>query len=219
MKLECHHIVQKFEGGSDTLENCIVLCFDCHADMRSYDHLHPKGTKYSPEELRIHRDSWLKKISNSGYTEESSEYEQDVDRMVFKRIVELLPWQGAISFIRDHNFEDTYRGDNIRELYRFCQTSRHDPAFEFMNVTLETRRADLTEKVRELNSVLAINAAPLSNPELYRIGPHRELEDPTEQEQQAADLANNLADQCVEAYRDFVRQGKRCLGIVAFGGD
>jgi 5-methylcytosine-specific restriction endonuclease McrA len=38
LKMELHHIVHRSEGGQDTFENCIPLCFDCHGDMRSYDH-------------------------------------------------------------------------------------------------------------------------------------------------------------------------------------
>ena len=34
-KIECHHIVHEAEGGPDTSENCMPVCFDCHADMRS----------------------------------------------------------------------------------------------------------------------------------------------------------------------------------------
>lgn len=56
--MELHHIDQVAEGGADTFANCIPLCLDCHADMRSYDSAHPKGTKYTPGELRAHRDQW-----------------------------------------------------------------------------------------------------------------------------------------------------------------
>lgn len=42
-KIEIHHIKQESESGEDTFENAIALCFDCHADMRSYDFKHPKG--------------------------------------------------------------------------------------------------------------------------------------------------------------------------------
>lgn len=62
IKIELHHIVHKSEGGTDLFDNCIPLCFDCHGDMRSYDHNHPKGTKYSPSELKRHRDEWYKKV-------------------------------------------------------------------------------------------------------------------------------------------------------------
>lgn len=66
LKIECHHIVQKSEGGDDTLENCIPLCFDCHADMRSIDHKHPRGTKYTPQELIQRRDAWYRQVISAG---------------------------------------------------------------------------------------------------------------------------------------------------------
>ena len=41
----------------------IPVCFDCHSDMRSYDFKHPKGSKYTPDELRQHRDRWYEKVA------------------------------------------------------------------------------------------------------------------------------------------------------------
>lgn len=46
------------KGGTDTADNAIVLCFDCHADAGHYNPAHPRGTKYSPDELRLARDLW-----------------------------------------------------------------------------------------------------------------------------------------------------------------
>jgi hypothetical protein len=53
-----HHIIQECDGGSNTLDNAIALCFNCHAEAGHYNPNHPLGTKYSPEELRRHRDQW-----------------------------------------------------------------------------------------------------------------------------------------------------------------
>ncbi|MDY7031709.1 MAG: HNH endonuclease [Thermodesulfobacteriota bacterium] len=61
-KMELHHIVPKEKGGEDTYENCIPLCLDCHAEVRAYDSKHPKGRKYSPSELRAHRDRWYNMV-------------------------------------------------------------------------------------------------------------------------------------------------------------
>ena len=61
-KMELHHIEQRAEGGADTFDNCIPLCFDCHADVGSYNHKHPKGRKYSVSELMGHRDNWYAKV-------------------------------------------------------------------------------------------------------------------------------------------------------------
>lgn len=62
--IEVHHIVQKADGGQDTFENAIPLCFGCHAEAGHYNHRHPKGARYSPQELRAHRDAWYKVVAD-----------------------------------------------------------------------------------------------------------------------------------------------------------
>ena len=60
VKVEVHHIVPKEQGGEDVYENAIALCFDCHSDAGHYYAKHPKGTKFSPSELRRHKEEWFK---------------------------------------------------------------------------------------------------------------------------------------------------------------
>jgi hypothetical protein len=64
VKIELHHIVPKSEGGEDTFDNCIPLCFDCHADVMAYNPKHPKGRKYTTSELKAHRDRWYGELSS-----------------------------------------------------------------------------------------------------------------------------------------------------------
>lgn len=56
VNIEAAHIVAEAEGGPNTEENCIPLCFDCHAEIGHYNRDHPKGNKYRPAELRVLRD-------------------------------------------------------------------------------------------------------------------------------------------------------------------
>ncbi len=63
-KIECHHIAPAADGGRDTFDNCIPLCFDCHVEAGSYNAKHPKGTKYSAEELKQRRDDWYEEVKN-----------------------------------------------------------------------------------------------------------------------------------------------------------
>lgn len=63
--MEVHHIVAESEGGCDNYDNAIPLCFDCHAEVRQYDPKHPKGIRFTKDELIQHRDNWYKKISQS----------------------------------------------------------------------------------------------------------------------------------------------------------
>ena len=60
--IEIHHIIPKNQGGEDTFENAIPLCFDCHANAGHYNSKHPKGTKFSPVELKTHRDNWYQLV-------------------------------------------------------------------------------------------------------------------------------------------------------------
>jgi HNH endonuclease len=47
------------DGGSDDIENAIPVCFECHAEIHSYNDRHPRGRKFRPEELRQHKEQWL----------------------------------------------------------------------------------------------------------------------------------------------------------------
>ncbi len=60
VKMETDHIVPKQEGGGDDIDNAIPLCFECHAEIHSYNDKHPRGRKFLPEELRHHKGQWLK---------------------------------------------------------------------------------------------------------------------------------------------------------------
>ena len=65
VKVEVHHIKQQADGGANTYKNAIALCFDCHADAGHYNPRHPRGTKFSPTELRKAKDSWLSIVSEN----------------------------------------------------------------------------------------------------------------------------------------------------------
>lgn len=54
--IEAAHIVDEAAGGSNDEENGIPVCFDCHQEIGAYRDSHPKGNKFSAEELRARRD-------------------------------------------------------------------------------------------------------------------------------------------------------------------
>jgi hypothetical protein len=62
-KMEIHHVVQEADGGGDDDDNGIPLCFDCHAEVNAYNNRHPRGRKYTPAELRQHRDHWFSQVA------------------------------------------------------------------------------------------------------------------------------------------------------------
>jgi hypothetical protein len=64
-RIEVHHINP---NGGNAEDNGIPLCFDCHAEVRAYDPSHPKGRKFTPSELKKHRDQWFSIMSKPPYT-------------------------------------------------------------------------------------------------------------------------------------------------------
>jgi hypothetical protein len=59
VKMETDHIVPGEAGGPDTIDNAIPVCFECHAEIHSYNDKHPRGRKFQPDELRLHKEQWL----------------------------------------------------------------------------------------------------------------------------------------------------------------
>jgi hypothetical protein len=66
----------------DTLENCIPLCFECHAEVGSYNAEHPKGRKFSPAELGKHRDAWFAQVKSLNKDENEKEQTSNVVQLV-----------------------------------------------------------------------------------------------------------------------------------------
>jgi hypothetical protein len=59
VKIETDHMNPQAEGGDDSIENAIPVCFDCHAEIHSYNDNHPRGRKFTPLELTRHKEQWL----------------------------------------------------------------------------------------------------------------------------------------------------------------
>lgn len=59
-KIETDHIVLSADRGPDDIENAIPVCFECHAEIHAYNDAHPRGRKFTPNELRKHKEQWLK---------------------------------------------------------------------------------------------------------------------------------------------------------------
>ncbi|WP_057940575.1 HNH endonuclease [Algoriphagus resistens] len=65
VNVEVHHIKQEADGGPNTFENAISLCFDCHSFAGHYNNRHPKETKYSQSELIKAKLNWHKLVKTN----------------------------------------------------------------------------------------------------------------------------------------------------------
>lgn len=73
--VQVHHIIPEADGGRNILDNAIVLCLDCHTAAGHYNPRHPIGTKFSPDELRKHRDEWHERVRTAGIESLEPEFE------------------------------------------------------------------------------------------------------------------------------------------------
>lgn len=62
-----HHIIPEASGGPNILDNSIVLCLTCHADVGHYNPQHPLGIKFKPDEIKRLRDSWWELCSSGAF--------------------------------------------------------------------------------------------------------------------------------------------------------
>jgi hypothetical protein len=138
--MECHHIDQKAKGGRDTFANCIPLCFDCHAEVGHYNDEHPKGVKFSLEELRGHRDRWYAMVSDGKAPDAPTGFEE-LDRKLYLRLYEKLGGKKMVHF-RDHDYGNGYDVKVEHRLWDFEHEARM-PQSEFHDAQMAAALADL----------------------------------------------------------------------------
>ena len=213
-KIELHHIIQKAQGGSDTYENCIPLCLDCHAEVKAYDPKHPKGRRYTESELGQHRDRWYEKVRSENLVVVHPDCVA-LDRKLFLKIREILPGKGgSISFIRDHIYTDPFlfeRHDDLQQYKLQCE----DPEFDFIDLDLEVRRSQLTDAVRKFLAILSEvvftsenwvhNSKMAVYPDIKYTKPEIYYE--------SIDKVHGAANEVCSAYDDLVRLGRRKMAV------
>ena len=210
--MELHHITQRSDGGGDTFDNCIPLCFDCHAEVKAYNPRHPKGRQFTETELKAHRDNWYQKVANSGGIVARPEY-VEMDRRLFEEIRTTLSSDGAIRVLRNSNYAGfSFERSGHDQLYEFMYKCAN-PEFEFMDADLESLKAQLADKIGEFTDLIAVNTFPLeANAERVWVPPEWEMEQP-EHFWKVVDSLHQLVREICDTYDSLIRLGRRKLGV------
>jgi hypothetical protein len=102
-KIEIDHLDPRAKSNDDSIENAIPVCFECHAEIHSYNDEHPRGRKFRPDELRQHRDQWLKLCVEKPEAMLSAAWDRDVgplqalmDELDFNKVVAKEQKHGAL---------------------------------------------------------------------------------------------------------------------------
>lgn len=226
-KIELHHIKQKAYGGEDTFENCIPLCFSCHADMGKGDPKHPKGKRYTEEELRGHRDRWYAKVEKS--TTETMETVYPDDIKLFHEICNVFD-DHMKYWLHEADLSGLQPSEIFKPLSHLLEDSE-DPFFEFLNIELEKEKATLFSAIKEFIYFNVKNTFPVSylpdknapriwlyhkgemNYGLLRQNPEYQgnLENAEKAFEKESEKLNDLATAVWTAYCEFVQVGRKIL--------
>src|SRR6266436_2688370 len=102
-KIETDHIEQRAQSQNDSIDNAIPVCFECHAEIHSYNDEHPRGRKFRPQELLKHKEQWLKICAEKPEVMLSAAWNADVgplqalvDELEFNKMVALEQKHGAL---------------------------------------------------------------------------------------------------------------------------
>lgn len=226
VKIECHHIVQ---GGPNTFENCIPLCFDCHSEVKHYNDKHPRGTKYTPSELRARRDQWYARVS-AGQTEWSRNRSRqadrkalmpatgqpgpqaDADKRILRDFLALLPSDGVMNFLRIYDFGAAFHNDELRPIYRYYYR-RNGPDHEFLNPELETARKKFLASCGALIGAVGKHTFVIEHQPRLRAVPSDWRHKSPELFYSASQEINAAADAVCSIYDDLVRRARKKLAV------
>jgi hypothetical protein len=208
----CHHIVQPKDGGDNSSDNCIPLCLNCHGDVKGYDSTHPVGTPFTTSELKQHREAWYEKVRSTQQAEPNEAYVR-LDRKLYARIRRILPAYWAHDFLGAMPLGSIFELRQMDPLLRFRKCCR-DPAFEFMNADLESRRSGLREALDCLHTVLCTHHTHDGNGRMVAHWRAWQNLPPMEFQRRQAVAIHEIercAEAAYEAYGDFVRTARRRL--------
>lgn len=214
LKIELHHIKLKSEGGEDNAENCIPLCFDCHADQTSYDHKHPKGIKYTSEEIKGHRDKWYKLVNQNLGTGTIDHLEQD--QKTFYKIFEIIPPNPTIQYLRQVDFNAwKFFLKPLTPITSFLICIENEPWIEFYDSDIEALKSNLVVLLMEFHEKITTDTFDFKDGNFdTQCVPSEWMETQPERYKSTVEFLNSKSNEIVDIYTKFIRLCMHKLGVV-----
>lgn len=212
--MELHHIIAVSDGGQDNIDNCIPLCLDCHAEVRAYDPKHPKGRRFTPSELRRHRDNWFRKMVESGELQTDVPDYLESDRKTYQDFMAHLPSDGSIVKVFSNPSVGTmaFSWCVFGEVDEFLAWARRVD-MEFLDEDLESMRSNLLSLLSQYSWYLAGNTWLWKNgTDLTSIPEEWEYEQP-ERYLAVTQRIEAFAGAFATQYGDLVRTARRKLAF------
>jgi hypothetical protein len=205
--MELHHIKQKADSGEDSFENCIPLCFNCHAIVKAYNPNHPKGKKISESELIRHRDNWYKKVS-LGFTKPLNQEPNKLDFQLYNEIKIMLSDTNLEYYLSDFDLGNSFNNDVFSSLNGFLYSS-NKPEFEFIDEELEKLKGNLANSITRFLSFKAVNTFATDTGQQAIKCWHESRDFYDEEDRKSVAEFNGLADEVWNDYCYFVKECRR----------
>lgn len=162
--MECHHIKPKAKGGEDSFENCIPVCFDCHQTLGSYNPKHPKGNKFSENELIARRDNFYRRVENGEFPKddinnlESAQVQKanKYDIELFERIKEMFNSPNLQYYLTEYDLSNDFDNRVFSPLTEFIYL-KSNPEYRFVDEEIERYNILLTKSVEEFVGFKGVN--------------------------------------------------------------
>lgn len=213
-KMELHHIILKSELNDDSADNCIPLCFDCHADQKSEDFKHPKGTKYSTNELKGHREKWYNLATQNLGTGTLDHLEQD--KHLYLSFYRKMPPNPTIWYLRNLDFNiKKFDLNKLSSMSILINENILEPWMYFFDSDLHAKFTELISIMTSFEETIQNETSPYGDGSYdFQCVPRElEKEEPKRYRETVMKL-NKLGDEIVSTYSDFLSLGRKKLGVI-----
>ncbi len=180
--------------------------------MRSYDFKHPKGTKYTPTELKRHRGNWYQKVAETPGQNSAGSRVFPADILAYRRLIELLPWDGSMTWLDSFHFAASFPNSLLKP-FDDALFDAQNPLSEFFDADLESLRADFISHIGAWRDLVAretfIQGETIIEEEGAIRDFRRKLHFVNEtHHRQMQEAINDSATASVKAYRNLVREAE-----------
>ncbi len=189
-------------------DNLAFLCLSHHSVFDSKTSQHKNYTK---EEVKSARSRLYSLVENGGYLTSVQPSSADTDRKILADLLDLLPSNGTMEFIRTFDFGGSFRKADLEEARIFIE-SRGGPEHEFINPSLEAAQQNFRKKLHALLHSVAMNTYVDYKADRDIQSVQKDLrESNREKYRNIVDKLNSEATEAYTAYEQLVRLARRVL--------
>lgn len=191
-----------------TEDNLAFMCLPHHSLFDSKTSQHKN---YTIPEVKVARLKLYRLVSEGrDLVTSPAPPRNEADKQVLRDLLKTLPSDGAIQFVRDHDFSGSFRLEDRNDIRRFVR-DRRGPEHEFVDSELETLRKDLMNKCNSFLSCLGENTWSVKLREGFQSVPEEWRWEQPERFKIVVKKIHREADKVCRAYDQLVRTARKKL--------